>query len=244
MSTRQIVKVLSVLSRIQRTEAVVDVADSLEVEDSTSRVRVEALRRSSKRLSHTGRAQTGLVRVQPCEEVGHRQALTVDYSVPLCKISELFRGTIDWNPELQLTIHVFCLVACTLSTQHDRTGTIAKGDSCPSLTRNWVSGSSSARRELHSPADSIVSRDTSVLVVGRTRRRNCKARTGTSWRLIPCASRNELAVELSIEEAVVWEDTSKATSVEPPVIIDSATTSREAWEESKGSTSLSHITCT
>src|SRR5260370_32572799 len=198
MSTRQIVKVLTVEGRVQRAEAVVDVADSLEVENGTSRVWVETLRRSRKRLSHTGRGQPGLVRVQPCEEVGHRQALTIDHIIPLRKIAKLFRGTVDWNPELQLAIQIFGLVACTLSTQHDGTGTIAKGDSCPSLTSNRVSGSSSTRRELHSPADSIVSRDTGVLIVGRTCRGNCKARTWTSWRLIPCASRDELAVELAV----------------------------------------------
>src|SRR2546425_2951930 len=53
--TRQIVKVLTVQRRVQGAEAVVDVANSLEVKHCTSRVRVETLRRSSKRLSHAGR---------------------------------------------------------------------------------------------------------------------------------------------------------------------------------------------
>src|SRR5207253_6873931 len=134
--------------------------------------------------------------VQPREEVGHRQALTVDHSVPLCEIAELFRGTVDWNPEFQLTIHVFCLVASALSTQRYRTGAVAESDSCMSLPWRRISRSSSTWRELHSPADRVVGWNTSIPIVGRSGARNSAA---GAWRLIPCASRDERAVELSIE---------------------------------------------
>ena len=63
MSASQIVKVLSALGRVQRTEAVVYVPYRLKVKHSTSRVWIEALRRSGKSLSQSGRVRYTIVSV-------------------------------------------------------------------------------------------------------------------------------------------------------------------------------------
>ena len=122
--------------------------------------------------------------------------MAVDHIIPLGEVTELYRGAVDGNEEFQLTIQVLGLVASTLSTQLRCSRTVSKGNGQMSLRGCRVSGSRQAGGELHLAANRIVRWNTSIFVVGGTSGGGGERR---AWRLIPCASRDALAVELSVE---------------------------------------------